>query len=90
MGVPYRATEDEWYDGMYMTKGTVFITNLWHMNRDREFFGMNTEHFDPARYSNWMPLGELRLSCPAAIPRAVLAARFALVATWPTILFSSA
>jgi cytochrome P450 len=50
LGVPHRSIEDDWYEGMFIPKGTVCITNLWHMNRDPEFFGKNTEHFDPTRY----------------------------------------
>ena len=50
IGVPHRATEDDWYDGMFIPKGTVCITNLWHMNRDPAIFGENTEHFNPSRY----------------------------------------
>ncbi|KAH9987346.1 cytochrome P450 [Russula vinacea] len=30
--------------------GTICISNVWHMNRDPELFGENTEHFDPGRY----------------------------------------
>jgi cytochrome P450 len=50
MGVPHLSTEDDWYEGMFIPKGTICIPNVWHMNRDPEIFGKNTEHFDPARY----------------------------------------
>jgi cytochrome P450 len=49
-GVPHQTTEDDWYEGMFIPKGTICITNMWHMNRDPEIFGKNTERFDPARY----------------------------------------
>jgi len=49
-GVPHQTTEDDWYEGMFIPKGTICIPNVWHMNRDPEIFGKNTEHFDPARY----------------------------------------
>jgi cytochrome P450 len=42
--------EDDWYEGMFIPKDTICIPNVWHMNRDPEIFGKNTEHFDPARY----------------------------------------
>ena len=50
LGVPHRSIEDDWYEGVFIPKGTVCVPNVWHMNRDPELFGKNTEHFDPARY----------------------------------------
>jgi cytochrome P450 len=41
---------DDWYEGMFIPKGTICIANLWHMNRDPEVYGQNTEDFDPTRY----------------------------------------
>jgi len=49
-GVPHQTTEDDWYEGMFIPNGTICIANIWHMNRDPEIFGKNTERFDPARY----------------------------------------
>jgi cytochrome P450 len=42
--------EDDWYEGMFIPKGTICLANAWHMNRDPEIFGENAEDFDPARY----------------------------------------
>ena len=50
LGSPHRSIEDDWYEGMFIPKGTICIPNVWHMNRDPELFGENTEHFDPGRY----------------------------------------
>ena len=50
LATPHRITEDDWYEGMFIPKGTICMPNVWHMNRDPEIFGGNTEHFDPARY----------------------------------------
>ncbi len=50
LATPHRTTEDDWYKGMFIPKGTICLPNVWHMNRDPEIFGDNTEHFDPARY----------------------------------------
>jgi cytochrome P450 len=50
LGSPRRSTEDDWYEGMFIPKGTICIPNMWHMNRDPEIFGKNTEHFDPTRF----------------------------------------
>jgi cytochrome P450 len=50
LGAAHRSTEDDWYEGMFIPKGSICIPNMWHMNRDPELFGKNTEHFDPTRY----------------------------------------
>ena len=50
LDTPHRTTEDDWYEGMFIPKGTLCLANAWHMNRDPEIFGKNTEDFDPARY----------------------------------------
>jgi len=47
---PHRVTEDDWYEGMFIPKGTICLANAWHMNHDPEIFGENAEDFDPARY----------------------------------------
>jgi len=47
---PHRSTEDDWYEGMFIPKGTICIPNVWYMNRDPEVYGENAEHFDPGRY----------------------------------------
>ena len=47
---PHRVTEDDWYEGMFIPKGTICLANAWHMNHDPEVFGENAEDFDPARY----------------------------------------
>ena len=47
---PHQTTEDDWYEGAFIPKGTICIANLWHINRDPEIFGKNPEHFDPTRY----------------------------------------
>jgi cytochrome P450 len=50
LGVPHRSTEDDWYEGMFIPKGTICIPNMWHMNRDPEVYGENAADFDPARH----------------------------------------
>jgi cytochrome P450 len=48
--ITHRSTEDDWYEGMFIPKGTICLANAWNMNRDPEIFGENTEDFEPARY----------------------------------------
>lgn len=50
LGVPHRSTEDDWYEGMFIPKGTICIPNVWHMNRDPAVYGENAADFDPARH----------------------------------------
>jgi cytochrome P450 len=50
INTPHQSTEDDWYEGMFIPKGTICLANTWHMNRDPEIFGENTEDFEPARY----------------------------------------
>ena len=47
---PHRSVQDDWYEGMFIPKGTICFANAWQMNRDPEIFGKNVEDFDPGRY----------------------------------------
>jgi cytochrome P450 len=48
--ITHRTTEDDWYEGTFIPKGTTCLANAWHMNRDPEIFGENPEDFEPGRY----------------------------------------
>ena len=50
LAVPHRSTEDDWYEGMFIPKGTICIPNAWHMNHDPEIYGKDAAEFNPARY----------------------------------------
>jgi cytochrome P450 len=50
MAVPHRCIEDDWYEGMFIPKGTICIPNVWHMNHDPDIYGEDAAHFNPARY----------------------------------------
>lgn len=50
LGVPHASTEDDWYDGMFIPKGTLCFPNMRVLNSDPELFGSNGAEFDPARY----------------------------------------
>jgi len=50
LAAPHRLMEDDWYEEMFIPKGTICIPNVWHINRDPEVYGENAEHFDPARH----------------------------------------
>ncbi len=40
LGAPHVAREEDWYEGMYIPKGTMCIANLWQCNHDRAVFGV--------------------------------------------------
>jgi cytochrome P450 len=50
LAAAHRTMEDDWYEGMFIPKGTICVPNVWHMNHDPEIFGKNAEHFEPGRY----------------------------------------
>ena len=50
LGVPHVAKEEDWYEGMYIPKGTMCMANLWQCNRDRAVFGEDVDEFRPERH----------------------------------------
>ena len=50
VGLPHLSAEDDWYDGMFIPKGTIIMANVWHLNRDPEIYGSDAAHFNPARF----------------------------------------
>ena len=50
LGVPHVAAEDDWYEGMFIPKGTTCMANIWHCNHDRSVFGDDADEFRPERH----------------------------------------
>ena len=48
--IPHSATKEDWYEGMYIPKGTICMANAWHCNRDQEVFGEDADEFRPERH----------------------------------------
>jgi cytochrome P450 len=48
--LPHRTTEDDWYNGMFIPKGTICLPNLWHCHHDPVFYGEDAAKFDPERF----------------------------------------
>ena len=48
--VPHTSTADEWYEGKFIPKGTIYLPNMRLLNFDTEVFGANAADFDPTRY----------------------------------------
>ncbi|KAI0301719.1 cytochrome P450 [Multifurca ochricompacta] len=51
--LPHVSTADDWYEGMYIPKGTICLPNVRVLNRDPNVFGKDVERFEPARYLNY-------------------------------------
>ncbi|KAI0792996.1 cytochrome P450 [Irpex lacteus] len=49
LAVPRQATEDDWYEGYFIPKGTTVIGNIWAMNRDPTIFP-DFEAYRPDRF----------------------------------------
>ncbi|KAI0295617.1 cytochrome P450 [Multifurca ochricompacta] len=49
-GLPHAATEDDWYEGMFIPKGATCIANIWQCNHDRAIFGEDADDFRPERH----------------------------------------
>ena len=49
-GMPHAAAEEGWYEGMYIPKGTICISNIWHCNHDHAVFGEDADKFRPERH----------------------------------------
>jgi cytochrome P450 len=65
LGVAHAATEDDWYEGMFIPKGTVCIPNVFHCNHDHTVFGEDADEFRPDRQLD--ERGELLTGSPEAI-----------------------
>ncbi len=49
-GLPHASTVDDWYEGMFIPKGTIYLQNMRVLNSDPEVFGRNAAEFDPTKY----------------------------------------
>jgi cytochrome P450 len=50
LGVPHNTTEDDWYEGMFIPKGTMCLVNLWQCHHDPAFYGDDAASFNPERF----------------------------------------
>lgn len=50
LGIPHVATVEDWYEGMYIPKGTACIANIWQCNHDRVVYGDDADDFRPERF----------------------------------------
>ena len=50
LGIPHSTTEDDWYEGMFIPKGTICFANLWQCNLDPALYGDDAADFNPGRF----------------------------------------
>ncbi|KAF9731755.1 cytochrome P450 oxidoreductase [Paraphaeosphaeria minitans] len=48
-GMTHATSEDDWYDGYFVPKGSVAVLNWWAIHRDPNLWE-NPDDFDPSRY----------------------------------------
>jgi cytochrome P450 len=49
-GIPHASSADDWYEGMFIPKGTIILPNMRVINFDPVVFGSDSARFNPARY----------------------------------------
>ncbi|KAI9457950.1 cytochrome P450 [Lactarius psammicola] len=50
LGIPHVLSADDWYEGVFIPKGTICFQNTRVLNSDPGLFGSDAGLFDPARY----------------------------------------
>lgn len=53
-GTPHACSEDDFYNGYYIPKGTVILGNSWAINLNPEYYP-NPDHFNPLRFLDVEP-----------------------------------
>lgn len=48
-GTPHATTEDDWYNGFYIPRGTTILGNSWAINMNEVYYP-NPHHFNPLRF----------------------------------------
>ncbi|KAH8979060.1 cytochrome P450 [Lactarius hatsudake] len=49
-GIPHASSADDWYEGMYIPKGTIILPNMRLINSDPAVYGADSARFNPSRY----------------------------------------
>ncbi|KAF5372141.1 hypothetical protein D9758_005058 [Tetrapyrgos nigripes] len=50
IGIPHATSEDDYYDGYYIPKGTICIANIGSLNHDPDVYGPDVAEFRPERH----------------------------------------
>ncbi|KAI0260782.1 cytochrome P450 [Gloeopeniophorella convolvens] len=62
VGIPHCSVEDDWYEGMFIPKGTMCLVNVGSCNHDPAIYGDDAALFNPSRHLS--PDGTLAASPP--------------------------
>ncbi|KAI0068104.1 cytochrome P450 oxidoreductase [Artomyces pyxidatus] len=49
MGIPHTSTEDDWYNGYFIPKGSLVFSNIWAISQDTAYYKDPTS-FNPDRF----------------------------------------
>ncbi|KAF5336245.1 hypothetical protein D9758_014353 [Tetrapyrgos nigripes] len=49
-GLPHILSEDDYYEGYFIPKGTIYISNIWSINHDPDVWGADADDFRPERH----------------------------------------
>jgi len=52
LGIPHCSLEDDWYEGMFIPRGTMCLVNVGLCNLDPAIYGDDAALFDPSRHLN--------------------------------------
>jgi len=63
LSLPHTAEEDDWYEGMFIPKGTICFPNVLPCNHDTEIYGADASTFNPDRFLD--EKGNLKPTPPA-------------------------
>ncbi|KAI9464785.1 cytochrome P450 [Russula earlei] len=50
VGIPHCSLEDDWYEGMFIPRGTMCLVNVGLCNHDPTVYGDDAARFDPSRH----------------------------------------
>ncbi|KAJ7076202.1 cytochrome P450 [Mycena belliarum] len=50
LSIPHRLSQDDYYEGYFLPKGTLCIVNAWSLHHEKAIYGSNAYEFEPARY----------------------------------------
>ncbi|THU89041.1 cytochrome P450 [Dendrothele bispora CBS 962.96] len=52
LGLPHTTTEDDYYEGHFIRKGTICTVNVMGLHRNQQIYGPDADEFRPDRYLN--------------------------------------
>ncbi|KAJ7940382.1 cytochrome P450 [Mycena leptocephala] len=62
LGAPHQLSEDDWYEGYFLPKGSLIFPNVWAMHKETEVYGEDVDNLRPERHLT--PEGNLK---PASV-----------------------